>query len=76
MIDYTEKFDATGLDCPLPIIRSKKILSKLSSGDVLYVVATDSGSVKDFEAFCSQTGNILLDSTEDNGVFHYYLQKA
>ena len=76
MIEYTEKFDATGLNCPMPIIRSKKILSKLSSGDVLYVIATDSGSVKDFDAFCSQTGNKLLESNEDNGVYHYYLQKA
>ena len=76
MTDYTEKLDATGLNCPMPILRSKKMLSKMSSGDVLYVVATDSGSVKDFDAFCNQTGNKLLDSSEDNGVYHYYLQKA
>ena len=75
MTEYTEKFDATGLNCPMPIIRSKKILSKLSSGDVLYVIATDSGSVKDFDAFCAQTGNKLLESTEVDGVYHYYLQK-
>jgi tRNA 2-thiouridine synthesizing protein A len=45
MSEFTEKFDATGLNCPLPILRSKKVLSSMNSGDVLYVIATDSGSV-------------------------------
>lgn len=76
MTDFTEKFDATGLNCPLPILRSKKILSKLDSGEVLYVISTDSGSVKDFEAFCKQTGNVLLESTEVDGKFHYYVKKV
>jgi len=76
MSEYTEKFDATGLNCPMPILRSKKVLNTLSSGDVLYVISTDSGSVKDFEAFCKQTGNELLQSSEDEGKFHYYIKKA
>ena len=76
MNDFTEKFDATGLNCPLPILRSKKVLSKLNSGDVLYVISTDSGSVKDFEAFCKQTGNELLESSEDGGKYHYYIKKG
>ena len=76
MSEYTEKFDATGLNCPLPILRSKKVLSSMSSGDVLYVIATDSGSVKDFDAFCKQTGNELLDSSEADGKYHYYIKKA
>jgi tRNA 2-thiouridine synthesizing protein A len=76
MIDFSEKFDATGLNCPLPILRSKKILSALGSGEVLYVISTDPGSVKDFEAFCSQTGNELLESSESDGKFHYYVKKA
>ena len=76
MNEYTEKFDATGLTCPLPILRSKKMLSKLSSGDVLYVISTDSGSVRDFDAYCKQTGNILLGSNEADGKFHYYVQKT
>ena len=75
MTEFTEKFDATGLNCPLPILRSKKVLSKLNSGDVLYVISTDSGSVKDFEAFCKQTGNELLESSEDGGKYHYYIKK-
>ena len=76
MNEFTEKFDATGLNCPLPILRSKKVLSKLNSGDVLYVISTDSGSVKDFEAFCKQTGNELLESSEDGGKYHYYIKKG
>ena len=76
MIDFTEKFDATGLNCPLPILRSKKIISTLSDGDVLYVISTDPGSVKDFEAFCQQTGNVLLESSETEGRYHYYVKKV
>ncbi len=76
MSDFTEKFDATGLNCPMPILRSKKVLNKLSSGDVLYVISTDSGSVKDFEAFCKQTGNELLESSEADGKYHYYIKKV
>ena len=76
MPDYTEKFDATGLNCPLPILRSKKVLTKLNSGDVLYVISTDSGSVKDFDAFCKQTGNELLASGEEDGKFTFMIKKA
>jgi len=76
MNQYTEKFDATGLNCPMPILRSKKLLNTLVSGDVLYVISTDSGSVRDFEAFCKQTGNELLESSEDEGKYHYYIKKA
>ena len=76
MSDYTEKFDATGLNCPLPILRSKKVLSILNRGDVLYVISTDAGSVKDFDAFCKQTGHVLLESHETDGKYHYYIRKA
>lgn len=76
MNDYTEKFDATGLNCPLPILRSKKILSRLNSGDVLYVISTDTGSVKDFDAFCKQSGNELLESREADDKYHYLIRKA
>ena len=76
MRDYDERLDATGLNCPLPIIRAKKALARLSSGQVLEIVATDPGSVKDFEAFARQTGNPLLESKAGNGVFTYLIQKA
>lgn len=76
MSDFNEKLDASGLNCPLPILKAKKQLNSLDSGQVLYIVATDSGSVKDFDAFCKQTGHSLLESTETDGKYHYYIQKA
>ena len=76
MPDYDERLDATGLNCPLPIIRAKKALAGLSSGQILEVVATDPGSVKDFEAFAKQTGNELLESTEEGGKFCFLMKKV
>lgn len=64
--------DATGLACPLPILRAKKALATIGSGDVLQVITTDRGAVRDFQAFCRQTGNELLTQIEQEGkVFHY-----
>jgi tRNA 2-thiouridine synthesizing protein A len=68
--------DAKGLNCPLPILRAKKAIAELSSGQVLKIVATDPGSVKDFEAFCKQTGNTLLSSAEAGGAFEFMIKKA
>ncbi len=76
MSDFDKKLDASGLNCPLPILKAKKQLNSLDAGQVLYIVATDSGSVKDFDAFCKQTGHSLLESTEADGKYHYYIQKA
>ncbi|GAB6042444.1 sulfurtransferase TusA family protein [Endothiovibrio diazotrophicus] len=76
MADFDQELDASGLNCPLPILRAKKALGTLSSGQVLRVVATDPGSVKDFEAFAKQTGNTLLDSGEEGGKFVFRIQKA
>ena len=76
MANYDEELDASGLNCPLPILRAKKALAKLDDGKTLRVVATDPGSVKDFEAFARQTGNALLDSGEEDGKYVFYLQKA
>lgn len=76
MTEFTDKFDATGLNCPLPILRSKKMLTDLAVGDVLYVISTDPDSVKDFDSFCKQTGNELLESSDAGGKYHYYIKKA
>ncbi len=76
MAEYDQELDATGLNCPLPILRAKKALTELSSGQVLQIVATDPGSVKDFEAFSRQTGHTLEDSREDSGKFYFRLRKA
>ena len=67
--------DARGLTCPLPILRTKKALSTLTSGQVIRVLADDPGSVKDFEAFARQTGNTLLSSlSQAEGQFEFLLQ--
>lgn len=66
-MDFDKEIDARGLNCPLPILRCKKGLSDMADNTVLKIVATDAGSVKDFEAFCNQTGHELLslDATEN-----------
>jgi len=71
-----KELDARGLNCPLPILRAKKALSEMSSGQTLKIIATDPGSVKDFQAFAKQTGNALLESGEGNGEFTFVLKKA
>ena len=69
------ELDVRRLACPLPILRAKKALSTMSSGQVLRVVATDGGSPKDFVDFCSKTGNELLSSTEENGEFVFLIRR-
>ncbi len=76
MTDFNKELDASGLNCPMPILRAKKALKELQTGEVLRIVATDPGSVKDFEAFARQTGNELLESTTEGSSFIYRLKKA
>ncbi len=71
-----KKIDLSGLNCPLPILRTKKILTDLESGKVLEVIATDPAAPKDFEAFCRQTGHRLLNSSiGQDGKFYLILQR-
>lgn len=74
-MNHDKELDARGLNCPLPILRCKKALSDMSSGQVLKILATDPGSVKDFQAFSRQTGNELLSSEEQGGEFRFYMKK-
>jgi tRNA 2-thiouridine synthesizing protein A len=74
-MDFNRELDARGLNCPLPILRTKKMLNELASGEVLKIVATDPGSVKDFQAFAKQTGNDLLSSAEAGGEFVFFMKK-
>ncbi|MGF1613297.1 MAG: sulfurtransferase TusA family protein [Gammaproteobacteria bacterium] len=76
MAGFDQELDASGLNCPLPILRAKKTLSGMESGKILRIIATDPGSVKDFEAFSRQTGNELLESAEDGGKYLFLLKKA
>jgi tRNA 2-thiouridine synthesizing protein A len=75
MANFDQELDATGLNCPLPILRAKKSLQEMSVGQVLHIIATDPGSVKDFEAFSKQTGNELLESKEEDGKFFFLIKK-
>jgi tRNA 2-thiouridine synthesizing protein A len=70
-----KELDVKGLNCPLPILRAKKALAGMASGELLRVVATDPGSVKDFAAFCKQTGNALLSSADNGKEFSFVISK-
>ncbi len=74
-MNFDKELDARGLNCPLPILRCKKSLNEMTSGQVLKVASTDPGSVKDFAAFAKQTGNELLTSTEAGGEYTFFLKK-
>ena len=74
-MEIDQELDARGLNCPLPIIKTKKALNDLGSGQVLRVTSTDSGSVKDMEAFAKQTGNELLGSSQEGGGYVFFIKK-
>lgn len=74
-MESNQELDARGLNCPLPILRTKKALGTLISGQILKVISTDPGSVKDMQAFAKQTGNELLSSAETSGEFVFYLKR-
>ena len=76
MTNFDQELDASGLNCPLPILRAKKALGTMESGQVLHIIATDPGAVKDFQAFSKQTGNELLEHSEAGGKFHFLMKKG
>ena len=69
------ELDATGLSCPMPLLKAKKALNELGAGECLRVVATDPGSVRDFRVFSEQSGHALLESREEDGRYYYLLRK-
>ena len=71
----TQELDARGLNCPLPILRAKKALNQLQSGQTLRIRATDPGAVKDFDAFCKSTGNELVSSEQNGGEYVFQIRK-
>jgi tRNA 2-thiouridine synthesizing protein A len=74
-MQFDKELDARGLNCPLPILRTKKALTDLASGQVLKIMATDPGAVKDFQAFCRQTGHALIASDASSNEFVFFMQK-
>ena len=75
-MNFDKEFDASGLACPLPIVKTKKALSDMASGQVLRVIATDPGSVCDMAAFAEATGNQLLEQSGDDKKYVFFLKKA
>ena len=75
-MEANQTLDARGLNCPLPILRTRKTLNALQSGETLKVVSTDPGSLKDMVSFCTQTGNALLASQETGGNYEFLIRKA
>ena len=75
MSNTTQELDARGLNCPLPILRAKKALNELQSGQLLRIRATDPGAVKDFDAFCKATGNELVSSEQSGGEYLFQIRK-
>ncbi|MCW8899276.1 MAG: sulfurtransferase TusA family protein [Gammaproteobacteria bacterium] len=76
MVNFDQELDASGLNCPLPILRAKKALTAMNAGQILRILATDPGAVKDFDAFSRQTGNVLLESGEEDSKFIFLIQKS
>ncbi|MBU1689693.1 MAG: sulfurtransferase TusA family protein [Gammaproteobacteria bacterium] len=74
-MNFDKELDARGLNCPLPILRTKKALAEISAGQVLKISATDPGSVKDMQAFAKQTGNELVATSETGGAFEFFMRK-
>ena len=74
-MEFQRDLDARGLNFPLPILKAKKALAEMETGQVLRIVATDTGSVRDFQAFAKQTGNALLAHTHENGEFTFLMRR-
>ena len=75
MSDFDKELDTSGLNCPLPIIKAKKEINTMDSGQTLKIISTDPGAVKDFESFANQTGNELLSTEEKDNKFYFLLKK-
>ena len=75
MSDFDKELDTSGLNCPLPIIEAKKEINTMDAGQILKIISTDPGAVKDFESFANQTGNELLNTEEKDNKFYFLLKK-
>lgn len=74
-MEFQKELDARGLNCPLPILKTKKALAELESGQILRVLATDPGALRDFQAFAKQTGNELLAHSEENKEYVFFMKR-
>ena len=74
-MEVDKELDLTGMNCPMPLLKAKKAINEMNGGQIVKVLATDPGSVRDFQVFAKQSGHQLLDSGVDDEIFFYYLQK-
>ena len=74
-MNFDKELNARGLSCPLPIVKTKKSLADMTTGQILKVIATDCGAVKDMQAFADQTGNTLMSTAEENGEYIFLMKK-
>ena len=74
--ETAEHLDATGLLCPLPVLKARKVLKKMEPGAVLEILATDPGAVADFQSFCEAQGHRLVDSSQDGDVYRFLIQRG
>ncbi len=75
LVEITQTVDAKGLSCPMPIVKTAQAIKTIESGEVLEVLATDAGSVKDFAAWCKSTGNELIDQSSDASVYRFVIRR-
>lgn len=75
-IEYSELLDASGLSCPLPLLKAKQALNRMASGQVLKVIATDAGSIRDFKAYTDQSDHVLLESFTESEPFIYFIRRG
>jgi len=76
MSDFDVELDTSGMNCPLPVLKARKALSEMSSGQRLHLIVTDPGAKKDIPAFCKMTGNPLIDTNDQEGKIHFFLEKG
>ncbi|MFP3982542.1 MAG: sulfurtransferase TusA family protein [Desulfurivibrionaceae bacterium] len=74
-VEVARTLDAKGLSCPMPLLRTKKEIDKVNSGEILEVLGTDPGSRNDLPGWCSRAGHEYIGEKEDNGFFHFYIKK-
>lgn len=74
-MNHDEMVDASGMQCPLPLLKAKQALNKMKTGQVVYVKATDPGSVRDFEVFVRQAGHTMLNQIAEQGCYEYWIEK-
>lgn len=76
MSEFDVELDTSGMNCPLPVLKARKALSEMSAGQRLHLIVTDPGAKKDIPAFCKMTDNPLIDTNEQDGKIHFFLEKG